>query len=131
MAALYQCLSADQTTINGLTPTNAVKAITVNGNGFMLCAYPNSDFASFGAYKTNTQALEIPGGVLLYALMPYANYTISQYSVTLATAWAVPDLQGGTIQAPGFTFADEQQLASTLSNFGGLLMRSNGVVINV
>jgi hypothetical protein len=133
--------------LTDFTSTNAVSSVGTNpGEANKLLAYPNSDFASFNVtsgdlpndYRPFTQALEIPGGILLYALMPYTYYTVSQYSVTLSTAWAVPNFAlvpfgvptQETLAPVGFVFASEQSLAIALSNIGGLLLRSNGVPIN-
>jgi hypothetical protein len=132
MASIFHVLSADSAVINSLTNTNAVKSGGLNpGNGLQLCAYENQYFANFGAYKADTQALESPGGALLYALMPFDTYVVSQYSVTLANAWSVPNLDGETLAAPGITFPTINALASALSAIGGLLMSSNGSVLNL
>jgi hypothetical protein len=131
MASAYTVLSSSDATITALPPSNCVKAISRNNNStYRLGAYPNANYSDFGANKTNTQALEIPGGILLYALMPYADRTVTQYSVDLNTAWSVPDLGGGTLAAPGSTYANVNDLANALSAIGGLLMISNGTVIN-
>jgi hypothetical protein len=131
MASVFHVLSADTTVINGLTNTNAVKSIGQNpGNNLQLCAYENQYFANFGDYKADTQALENPGGALLYALMPFDIYAVSQYSVTLANAWSVPNLAGETLSSPGTTFGTINELAQALSAIGGLLMSSNGSVLN-
>ena len=131
MASIFHVLSADSTVIGGLTNINAVKSIGENpGTTLLLCAYENQYFANFGDYRADTQALETPGGVLFYALMPFDTYVVSQYSVTLANAWSVPDLAGGTLASPGTTFGTINALASALSAIGGLLMSSNGSVLN-
>lgn len=136
MASIFHVLSADSTTIGGLTNTNAVKSIGGNpGNNLLLCAYENQYFANFDAYKANTQALEAPGGTLYYALMPLDTYVVSQYSFSslaslLANVWSVPDLAGGTLASPGTTFNTINDVASALSGIGGLLMQTNGTVSN-
>ena len=131
MASVYTVLSAAEATIDALPPTNAVKATTRNATtNLKLCAYPNASYSSFGVYKQDTQALEIPGGVLFYALMPYANGAVTQYSVDLlTTAWSVPNLSGGTVGSPGQAYGSANELAAVLSGLGGLLMISNGTVI--
>ena len=131
MASAYTVLSSSNATIQSLPPTNAVKASVANPNGFRLCAYPNSSYSNFAGNGVNTQALEIPGGVLFYALMPYSDRVVTQYSVDLlTTAWSVPNLTGGTVGSPGQAYGSANDFASALSALGGLLMISNGTVIN-
>jgi hypothetical protein len=131
MASAYTVLSASNATITSLPAPNSVKAVGANPNGFRLCAYPNANYSSFAGNGVNTQALEIPGGVLFYALMPYADRTVTQYSVDLlTTAWSVPNLSGGTVGSPGQAYGSANELAAALSALGGLLMISNGTVIN-
>jgi len=132
MASVYTVLSASDTIIAALPPPNAVKAAVRNSfTNYQLCAYPNSSYSSFGAFATSTQALEIPGGSLFYALMPYTNGAVTQYAITdiLTQGWSVPNLGGGTVGSPGQAF-DQPSLAAALSAIGGLLMISNGTVIN-
>jgi len=131
MASLYHVLSASNAVVTGLGSQDILLAINVNpNNSLQLGALANADFSQFQSYQSATQALEIPGGALNYALMPLANGAVAQYSITLANAWSVPNMGGGTIAPPGTTFNTFNELASALSDLGGLLLLANGTVIN-
>ena len=128
----YHIGSFDAATVDAMSLTGKIVSSNQNPyNGNKCVAYINADFNNFGVNKNKTQQVFPLGATVYWTVMPLSDIGPCLYcsfptlSDLLNNAQFTPDLGGGAIG--GSTFPTVDDLATYLSNIGGMLIIPPGI----